>query len=211
METFYKQLLDNNKKWVDSKLNQDPDFFKKLASGQKPPVLWIGCADSRVPANEIIGAQPGEVFVHRNIANMVVHSDMNMLSVLDYAVNVLEVKHVIVCGHYGCGGVQTAMTNKHVGLIDNWIRHIKDVYRFHNEELNAIEDEKKRFDRFVELNVVEQVLDLAKTSIVQGAWERGQNLHVHGWVYDIRDGLINDLDITIRDNTSLSAVYQLDL
>jgi carbonic anhydrase len=211
METFYKQLLDNNKKWVESKLNQDPDFFKKLASGQKPPVLWIGCADSRVPANEIIGAQPGEVFVHRNIANMVVHSDMNMLSVLDYAVNVLEVKHVIVCGHYGCGGVQTAMTNKHVGLIDNWIRHIKDVYRFHNEELNAIEDEKKRFDRFVELNVVEQVLDLAKTSIVQGAWERGQNLHVHGWVYDIRDGLINDLDITIRDNTSLSSVYQLDL
>ena len=211
METFYKKLLDNNKKWVDAKLSQDPDFFKKLSSGQKPPVLWIGCADSRVPANEIIGAQPGEVFVHRNIANMVVHSDMNMLSVLDYAVNVLEVKHVIVCGHYGCGGVQTAMTNKHVGLIDNWIRHIKDVYRFHHEELNAIEDEKQRFDRFVELNVVEQVLDLAKTSIVQGAWERGQNLHVHGWVYDIRDGLINDLDITIRDNTSLSSVYQLDL
>lgn len=211
MEVFYKKLLDNNKKWVDEKLSQDPDFFKKLSSGQKPPVLWIGCADSRVPANEIIGAQPGEVFVHRNIANMVVHSDMNMLSVLDYAVNVLEVKHVIVCGHYGCGGVQTAMTNKHVGLIDNWIRHIKDVYRYHHEELNAIEDEKKRFDRFVELNVVEQVLDLAKTSIVQGAWERGQNLHVHGWVYDIRDGLINDLDITIRDNTSLSAVYQLDL
>ena len=211
METFYKKLLDNNKKWVDDKLSQDPEFFKKLSSGQKPPVLWIGCADSRVPANEIIGAQPGEVFVHRNIANMVVHSDMNMLSVLDYAVNVLQVKHVIVCGHYGCGGVQTAMTNKHVGLIDNWIRHIKDVYRFHQDELNAIADEKQRFDRFVELNVVEQVLDLAKTSIVQGAWERGQNLHVHGWVYDIRDGLINDLDITIRDNTSLSAVYQLDL
>jgi len=211
MESFYSKLLDNNKKWVESKLSQDPDFFKKLSSGQKPPVLWIGCADSRVPANEIIGAQPGEVFVHRNIANMVVHSDMNMLSVLDYAVNVLEVKHVIVCGHYGCGGVQTAMTNKHVGLIDNWIRHIKDVYRFHQDELNAIADEKQRFDRFVELNVVEQVLDLAKTSIVQGAWERGQNLHVHGWVYDIRDGLINDLDVTIRDNTTLSAVYQLDL
>lgn len=211
METFYKKLLDNNKKWVDDKLSQDPEFFKKLSSGQKPPVLWIGCADSRVPANEIIGAQPGEVFVHRNIANMVVHSDMNMLSVLDYAVNVLQVKHVIVCGHYGCGGVQTAMTNKHVGLIDNWIRHIKDVYRFHQDELNAIADEKQRFDRFVELNVVEQVLDLAKTSIVQGAWERGQDIHVHGWVYDISDGLINDLDITIRDNTSLSAVYQLDL
>jgi carbonic anhydrase len=211
METFYKKLLDNNKKWVKSKLNQDPDFFNNLATGQKPPVLWIGCADSRVPANEIIGAGPGEVFVHRNIANLVVHSDMNMLSVLDYAVNVLEVKHVIVCGHYGCGGVQTAMTNKHVGLIDNWIRHIKDVYRFHQDELNAIEDEKKRFDSFVDFNVVEQVLNLAKTSIVQSAWERGQNLHVHGWVYDIKDGLIKDLDITLRDNKSLSKVYQLDL
>lgn len=211
METFYKKLLDNNKEWVKSKLNQDPDFFNNLATGQKPPVLWIGCADSRVPANEIIGAGPGEVFVHRNIANLVVHSDMNMLSVLDYAVNVLEVKHVIVCGHYGCGGVQTAMTNKHVGLIDNWIRHIKDVYRFHQDELNAIEDEKKRFDSFVDFNVVEQVLNLAKTSIVQSAWERGQNLHVHGWVYDIKDGLIKDLDITLRDNKSLSKVYQLDL
>jgi carbonic anhydrase len=211
MEAFYKKLLDNNKKWVESKLNLDPEFFKKLSSGQKPPVLWIGCADSRVPANDIIGADPGEVFVHRNIANMVVHSDMNMLSVLDYAVNVLEVKHVIVCGHYGCGGVQTAMTNKHVGLIDNWIRHIKDVYRFHQEELNNIENEKDRFNRFVELNVVEQVLNVAKTSIVQSAWERGQNLHVHGWVYDIHDGLINDLDITLRDNQSLSQVYQLDL
>ena len=211
MESFYQKLLENNKKWVVSKLNQDPDFFNKLSAGQKPPVLWIGCADSRVPANEIIGAGPGEVFVHRNIANLVVHSDMNMLSVLDYAVNVLEVKHVIVCGHYGCGGVQTAMTNKHVGLIDNWIRHIKDVYRFHQDELNTIEDEKKRFDSFVEFNVVEQVLNLAKTSIVQSAWERGQNIHVHGWVYDIKDGLIKDLEITLRDNKSLSAVYQLDL
>jgi carbonic anhydrase len=211
MEKFYNQLLANNKQWVQSKLDKDPEYFKKLARGQKPPVLWIGCADSRVPANEIIGAEPGDVFVHRNIANMVIHSDMNMLSVLDYAVNVLEVKHIIVCGHYGCGGVQTAMTNKHVGLIDNWIRHIKDVYRFHQEELNAIADEKLRFNRFVELNVVEQVLDLAKTSIVQGAWERNQEVHVHGWVYDISDGLIKDLDITIRDNSSLSQVYQLDL
>lgn len=211
MEKFYNQLLANNKQWVQSKLDKDPEYFKKLARGQKPPVLWIGCADSRVPANEIIGAEPGDVFVHRNIANMVVHSDMNMLSVLDYAINVLEVKHIIVCGHYGCGGVQTAMTNKHVGLIDNWIRHIKDVYRFHQDELNAIADEKLRFNRFVELNVVEQVLDLAKTSIVQGAWERNQEVHVHGWVYDISDGLIKDLDITIRDNSSLSQVYQLDL
>jgi len=211
METFYNQLLRNNKKWVAGKLANDPQYFQKLALGQSPPVLWIGCADSRVPANEIIGAEPGEVFVHRNIANMVVHSDMNMLSVLDYAVNVLKVKHIIVCGHYGCGGVQAAMTNKHIGLIDNWIRHIKDVYRFHQDELNAIEKEKDRFNRFVELNVVEQVLDLGKTSIVQTAWEKGQTVHVHGWVYDIHDGLIKDLNITLLDNKSLSDVYQLDI
>lgn len=211
MEKFYNQLLENNKKWVTSKLEKDPYYFKKLSTGQKPPVLWIGCADSRVPANEIIGAEPGEVFVHRNIANMVVHSDMNMLSVLDYAVNVLQVKHIIVCGHYGCGGVQAAMTNKHIGLIDNWIRHIKDVYRFHHEELDAISDENQRFNRFVELNVFEQVLDLGKTSIVQSAWERGQEVHVHGWVYDIHDGLINDMKVTLKDNDSLSDVYKLDL
>ena len=211
METFYNQLLINNKKWVAGKLENDPEYFKKLSLGQTPPVLWIGCADSRVPANEIIGAEPGEVFVHRNIANMVVHSDMNMLSVLDYAVNVLKVKHIIVCGHYGCGGVQAAMTNKHIGLIDNWIRHIKDVYRFHQDELNAIENEKDRFNRFVELNVVEQVLDLAKTSIVQTAWEKGQAVHVHGWVYDIHDGLIKDLEINLGDNKTLSDVYQLDI
>ena len=211
MEAFYNKLLENNKEWVARKTKNDPDYFTRLANGQKPPVLWIGCSDSRVPANEIIGAEPGEVFVHRNIANMVVHSDMNLLSVLDYAVNVLQVKHIIVCGHYGCGGVQTAMTNKHVGIIDNWIRHIKDVYRFHQKELNDIEDEKARFNRFVELNVMEQVLDLAKTSIVQGAWESGQEVHVHGWVYDVKDGLINDLKITIKDNKNLSAVYKLDL
>jgi len=211
MEKFYNQLLENNKKWVQGKLQKDPDYFKKLSVGQKPPVLWIGCADSRVPANEIIGAEPGEVFVHRNIANMVVHSDMNMLSVLDYAVNVLQVKHIIVCGHYGCGGVQAAMTNKHIGLIDNWIRHIKDVYRLHRSELDAIEKESDRFDRFVELNVFEQVLDLGKTSIVQGAWERGQDLHVHGWVYDIHDGMIKDLQVTLKDNETLSDVYKLDL
>ncbi len=211
MEKFYNQLLENNKAWVQSKTEKDPDFFKRLANGQQPPVLWIGCADSRVPANEIIGAEPGEVFVHRNIANMVVHTDMNMLSVLDYAVNVLKVKHVIVCGHYGCGGVQAAMTNRHFGLIDNWIRHIKDVYRFHHEELTLIKDETARFNRFVELNVVEQVLDLAKTSIVQGAWEQGQDLHIHGWVYDVKDGLINDLNVTLKNNHTLSEVYQLDL
>jgi carbonic anhydrase len=211
MENFYKQLLENNKNWVAKQLEKDQHFFERLAEGQQPPLLWIGCADSRVPANEIIGAPPGEVFVHRNIANMVIHSDMSMLSVLDYAVNVLKVKHVIVCGHYGCGGVQTAMTNKHVGLIDNWIRHIKDVYRFHHEELNAIKNEKARFNRFVELNVTEQVQDLAKTSIVQEAWQRGQSLHLHGWVYDVADGLIKDLNVNLKNNESLSEVYRLKL
>jgi carbonic anhydrase len=211
MEAFYKKLLDNNKEWVVKSLEKDPEFFSRLANGQQPPILWIGCSDSRVPANEIIGAQPGEVFVHRNIANMVIHTDMSMLSVLDYAVNVLKVKHVIVCGHYGCGGVQAALTNKHIGLIDNWIRHIKDVYRFHQDELNAIEDEKTKFNRFVELNVFEQVYDLAKTSIMQTAWEREQEVHIHGWVYDVKDGLINDLKITLKNNDSLSEVYQLDL
>ena len=211
METFYRNLLENNKKWVAENLEKDPEFFNRLKNGQQPPLLWIGCSDSRVPANEIIGANPGEVFVHRNIANMVIHTDMSMLSVLDYAVNVLKIKHIIVCGHYGCGGVQAAMTNSHIGLIDNWIRHIKDVYRFHQDELNAITEEKMRFDRFVELNVIEQVMDLAKTSIIQSAWNSGQSVHVHGWVYDIKDGLVNDLDITIKNNESLGAVYQLDL
>lgn len=209
MENYYQSLLENNKAWVARHIDKDPDFFKRLANGQQPPLLWIGCADSRVPANEIIGADPGEVFVHRNIANMVVHSDMNMLSVLDYAVNVLKVKHIIVCGHYGCGGVRAAMGNDHIGLIDNWIRHIKDVYRFHQKELDGIEDDKARFDRFVEVNVLEQVLDLGKTSIVQNAWRQQQPLHIHGWVYDIADGIIQDLNITLRDNVELDNVYQL--
>jgi carbonic anhydrase len=210
MSTFYSKLLENNKLWVSKKLKKDPKFFHKLSEGQAPPVLWIGCADSRVPANEIIGAEPGEVFVHRNIANMVLHTDMSMLSVLDYAVNVLKVKHVIVCGHYGCGGVKAAMGNQHIGLIDNWIRHIKDVYRFHAKELNAIEDEKERFDRFVELNVFEQVQDLAKTSIIQEAWLKGQEVAIHGWVYGVHDGVIKDLKLTVVDNNQLAEVYQLD-
>jgi len=211
MENFYKSLLDNNKVWVSKNLEKDPEFFNRLANGQQPPLLWIGCSDSRVPANEIIGAQPGEVFVHRNIANMVIHTDISMLSVLDYAVNVLNVKHIIVCGHYGCGGVQAAMGNKNIGLIDNWIRHIKDVYRHHATELNSIDGEKDRFNRFVELNVVEQVFDLAKTSIVQGTWKKNKELHIHGWVYDIADGLINDLEVTIRNNETLGEVYKLDI
>ena len=211
IENFYKSLLDNNKVWVSKNLEKDPEFFNRLANGQQPPLLWIGCSDSRVPANEIIGAQPGEVFVHRNIANMVIHTDISMLSVLDYAVNVLNVKHIIVCGHYGCGGVQAAMGNKNIGLIDNWIRHIKDVYRHHSTELNSIDGEKDRFNRFVELNVVEQVFDLAKTSIVQGTWKKNKELHIHGWVYDIADGLINDLEVTIRNNETLGEVYKLDI
>jgi len=208
-DRYYEQMLANNREWVESKLAQDPDFFNKLAKGQSPPVLWIGCADSRVPANEIIGAQPGEVFVHRNIANMVLHTDMNMLSVLDYAVNALKVTHVIVCGHYGCGGVQAAMTNKSIGLIDNWIRHLKDVYRFHHEELDAIADDTARFERFVELNVIEQVYDLAKTTIVQNAWRNGQPLHLHGWVYGVGSGLIKDLNVNLDSNGALEKVYRL--
>lgn len=210
MSELYDQLIENNKKWVENKLELDPDFFARLAEGQQPPLLWIGCADSRVPANEIIGAQPGEVFVHRNIANMVVHSDMNMLSVLDYAVNVLKIKHVIVCGHYGCGGVKAAMGNQTIGLIDNWIRHIKDVYRFNRKELDGIEDEQERFDRFVEINVKEQVFDLAKTSIVQNAWHNNQELYLHGWVYGVGSGIVKDLGVNVSSEEQLDQVYQLN-
>ena len=206
---FYKKILDNNKKWVESQLALDKEYFKDLAKGQQPPLLWIGCSDSRVPANEIIGAKPGEVFVHRNIANMVIHSDMNMLSVLDYAVNVLKVKHVIVCGHYGCGGVKAAIGNQSIGLIDNWIRHIKDVYRLHEEYLNSFIDEDERFNKFVEINVQEQVFDLAKTSIVQGAWRNGQDLTLHGWTYGLNSGYVTDLGVNMSSNNELDEVYRL--
>ncbi len=209
MSDFYKKILDNNKKWVETSLASDPNFFADLAKGQTPPLLWIGCSDSRVPANEIVGAKPGEVFVHRNIANMVVHTDMNMLSVLDYAVNVLKVKHVIVCGHYGCGGVKAAMGNQSIGIIDNWIRHIKNVYRLHNTYLDSIQDETERFNTFVELNVKEQVFDLAKTSIVQGAWKNNQDLTLHGWVYGLNSGFVTDLNVNISSENDLDEVYQL--
>lgn len=211
MVDFYKQILENNKEWVEKSLALDPNYFADLAKGQTPPLLWIGCSDSRVPANEIIGAKPGEVFVHRNIANMVVHSDMNMLSVLDYAVNVLKVKHVIVCGHYGCGGIKAAMGNQSVGIIDNWIRHIKDEYRLHDKYLNSIEDETERFNAFVEVNAKEQVYNLAKTSIVQGAWKNGQDLTLHGWVYGLNSGFVTDLNVNISSNDELDDVYQLSL
>ncbi|GLU45234.1 carbonate dehydratase [Allomuricauda sp. NBRC 101325] len=207
---FYKSLIANNKKWVQSKLEKDPEFFKKLEEGQQPPILWIGCSDSRVPANEIIGANPGEVFVHRNIANMVVHSDLNMLSVLDYAVNILRIRHVIVCGHYGCGGVKAAMGNKSHGLVDNWIRHIRDVYRHHHVELDGIKNVEHRFDTFVELNIKEQVYDLAKTSIVQDAWKRGQDLYLHGWVYGVGTGIVKDLNVNFSCNAQLEEFYKLE-
>ena len=210
MPKSYTDIFEGNKKWVDGKLNQDPNFFTRLSKGQKPPILWIGCSDSRVPANEITGTDPGDIFVHRNIANMVIHTDMSMLSVLDYAVNVLEVKHVIVCGHYGCGGVLAAMGQKQFGLIDNWLRHIKDVYRIHHEELEAIKDETARGNRLVELNIQEQVFDLTKTSIIQNAWDNGRFLQVHGIVYDIANGILKDLDLTIGDNSELEGVYKLN-
>ena len=210
MSDFYKKIIEGNKNWVASKINEDPEYFQRLSQGQSPPLLWIGCSDSRVPANEVIGAQPGEVFVHRNIANMVVHSDMNMLSVLDYAVNVLKVQHVIVCGHYGCGGVKAALGNDSIGIIDNWIRHIKDVYRLHHTYLDSIVDEKQRFDAFVEINVKEQVVDLAKTSIVQGAWRNGNDLTLHGWVYGLDSGIVKDLQVNFSNNNDLDAVYQLE-
>jgi carbonic anhydrase len=210
MKTAYLKLFDNNKKWVEEQVKKDPDFFNDLAHGQNPEYLWIGCSDSRVPANEITGTKPGDMFVHRNIANMVVHSDMNLLSVLSYAVEILKVKHIIVCGHYGCGGVLAAMGNKQFGLIDNWLRHIKDVYRYHHVELDAIKDEEQRVRRFVELNVVEQVHDLGKTSIVQNAWRKKQPLEIHGWVYDVKDGIIKDLNVSFSRGKDLHAVYHLD-
>jgi carbonic anhydrase len=211
MPQHYNDIFIANKQWVQSKLGEDEQYFEKLSKGQKPPFLWIGCSDSRVPANEITGTAPGEVFVHRNIANMVVHTDMSMLSVLDYAVNVLEVRHVIVCGHYGCGGVMAAMGQKQFGLIDNWLRHIKDVYRLHHEELDAIADESKRADRLVELNVQEQVFDLTKTTIIQNAWAQGRFLQVHGVVYSIANGILKDLNVTVGDNSEMEGVYKLQI
>jgi len=206
----YESLLEGNEQFIADTLAEDPEYFTKLANGQTPPVLWIGCADSRVPANQITNTSPGEIFVHRNIANMVVHSDMNMLSVLDYAVNVLKVKHVIVTGHYGCGGVIAAMSNHEFGLIDNWLRHIKDVYRLHAEELDAIENEQERTNRLVELNVIENVYNLCKTSIVQNAWKNGQPLAVHGWVYSISTGKIKDMKVSTSDNANLGDVFKFE-
>jgi carbonic anhydrase len=209
MET-YRLLLEGNKKWVQERLDEDPDFFNDLAKGQSPQILWIGCSDSRVPANEITRTKPGEIFVHRNIANMVVHTDMNMLSVLDYAVNVLHVKHVIVCGHYGCGGVKAAMSSQQFGLIDNWLRNIKDVYRLHTKELDAIQDEEERFNRLVELNIMEQVFDLTKTSIIQNAWRSRNEPVVHGWVYSLHTGIIKDLNVSFDSSSKLESIFRIE-
>jgi len=210
MSDFIKKILDNNQKWVKNKLNTDPGFFDRLSVRHAPEILWIGCSDARVPANEITGTSPGDVFVHRNISNMVVHSDMNMLSVLSYAVEVLNVKHIIVCGHYECGGILAAMKNKSFGLIDNWLRHVKDVYRTHSDELSEIKDERLRYNRLVELNVIQQVYNLCKTSIVQGAWTKEQLPYIHGWVYDVHDGILKDLNVTSNSNTDLSHMYKFE-
>ena len=207
---YYRQLLENNRRWVERKNREDPRFFSELAKGQKPPFLWIGCADSRVPANEITGTQAGEVFVHRNIANLVLNVDISLLSVLDYAVNVLEVQHVIVCGHYGCGGVLAALGNRPVGLVDNWLAHIKDVYRMHRQELDAISDLEARGRRLVELNVLNAVHDLYANSIIQTAWRKRGGPHVHGWVYDISNGLLRELESQLSQPQDLEPVYVMD-
>lgn len=206
----YNTLIKGNRDWVQRQLDADADYFTNLAKGQSPEVLWIGCSDSRVPANEVTGTKPGEVFVHRNIANVCVHSDMNLLSVMDYAVNVLKVKHVIVAGHYGCGGVAAALTNKQFGLIDNWLRNIKDVYRLHSHELERITDQEAKVNRLVELNVTEQVYNVCKTTIIQNAWKERSDLHVHGWVIDLKSGLVKDLKVSNSSPKTLGYVYEVE-
>lgn len=198
-----KNLFDNNKKWANRVTMTDPDFFKNLARQQNPEFLWIGCSDSRVPANQIVDLPPGQIFVHRNIANVVVHTDLNCLSVIQYAVEVLRIKHIIVCGHYGCGGIKAALESQEHGLIDNWLRNINDVYRYHQSRLDALQDTDEKLNQLCELNVFEQVSNVCHTTIVQNAWNTGRNLSVHGWVYSIEDGILNDLDICITSNEGI--------
>ncbi len=201
-------LFDNNRAWAGEIRRRDPEFFARLAQQQSPRYLWIGCSDSRVPANEICGLAPGEMFVHRNIANLVVHTDLNCLSVMQFAVDILKVGHIIVTGHYGCGGVGAAWRRERIGLSDNWLRHLQDVRHKHADRLTALDDDVKAADRLCELNVIEQVLNVCHTTIVRNAWEQGQELAVHGWVYGLRDGLIRDLGVTVADGNQINAVYQ---
>jgi carbonic anhydrase len=204
-----KNLFEKNRRWAENVKKSDPDFFLNLSKQQNPEYLWIGCSDSRVPANEIIDVLPGELFVHRNIANLVIHTDMNCLSVIQYAVEVLKVKHIIVCGHYGCGGIQSAFDNKEYGLIDNWLRNIKDLYRYHQTKIDALQSEKEKLDFLCELNVIEQVANVCHTTIVQGAWKSGQKLAVHGWIYSIEDGRLNDLNVCITNLDEISQTRRI--
>jgi carbonic anhydrase len=201
------ELFENNRAWAAEMTRQDPQFFSRLARQQEPQFLWIGCSDSRVPANQIVGLLPGEMFVHRNVANVVVHTDLNCLSTVQFAVDVLRVKHIIVCGHYGCGGVLAALRNEKHGLVDNWLRHVQDVRRNHHAEIDSLESENERHRRLCELNVITQVANVSQTTVVRDAWERGQPLAIHGWVYDIHDGLLRDLGVTKgeTDEKSFSA------
>lgn len=206
----FEKLLSNNKAWAQLRVDEDPDFFNRLAGLQSPEFLWIGCSDSRVPANQITDTQPGEIFVHRNIANLVVHTDVNLAAVLDYAVNFLKVKHVIVCGHYGCGGVKAAMTrNDYKAILNKWLRNIKDVYRIYQEELDAITDEEARADRLVELNVREQVMNLAKMSTIQRVWKNENRVHLHGWAYGLKNGYINPI-LHLPPNTPIDPLYEYE-
>ncbi len=204
----YNRLIEGNKRFSLTKKFEDPEYFKKLSLGQTPDYLWIGCSDSRVPANEVTGTESGEIFVHRNIANLVVHTDFNLMSVLEYAVNVLGVKQIIVCGHYGCGGVRAAMGHKSYGMVDNWLLNIKDVYLKHKQELELIENEDKRVDRLTELNIIEQVRNLAKTKIVQHAWSKGKKIEIHGWVYGLNNGLITELNTLYDGLEDIEAIYR---
>jgi len=204
-----KQLFERNRKWAERIKERDPDFFLNLSKQQAPEYLWIGCSDSRVPANEIVDLLPGEIFVHRNIANQVIHTDMNCLSVIQFAVDVLRVKHIIVCGHYGCGGIKAAMDNREYGLIDNWLRHIKDTYRIYQAEINSLQNDRDKSDRMCELNVIEQVANVCHTTIVQGAWKSGQELAVHGWIYSIEDGILKDLNVCIEGVDEISRIHRV--
>ena len=202
-------LFENNRQWASKIKESDPDFFTRLSKQQSPEYLWIGCSDSRVPANQIVDLAPGEIFVHRNIANLVIHTDLNCLSVIQYAVEVLRVKHIIVCGHYGCSGVKAAVDNREHGLIDNWLRNIKDVYRLHQGKIDSLQNEQDKLNLLCELNVAEQVANVCHTSIVQSAWKAGQDLTVHGWAYSIEDGILKDLNVCVSNSTEISQTHRL--